>query len=525
MRDFCRRGCSSGVSATFAFALKVAHRPVLGHTRPVGARENEAKGLVSVKARWQSEPLSFAAVNAATNLRPRTYTMLFLPSQMRAALMALVGAISSAALCACVGKVGDAAANTSVIGVAPNEQGGTSNPHVTGSGGEASDVAGGDSDDAGAGGGDGDGAGKVGTYTGPVSDAACPGLPAAGTWKNISPPGSDYTTTYTGMNAIAVRPDNNAIVYAAADMHGIYKSTNCGATWAVVNTGTNGTALNTGRAWSLVIDSVTPDVMYAAEGYGTSGLWKSTNAGVDWNQVLTSNITSAFYSGGQITGISLDPGDHTHIVVESHGDCAAGKLCAAESTNSGSTWKLINMTSVGDWAENSAVVIVNRTTWLYCGLFAGLFRSADEGATWQSVSVGGALPSCNYYEPYIWQASDGRYYLPGITYGGPGLIVSAPNDTSTWTVVPNSPQASVLVPTSTGLVMARSSQSGPPPSPGYATATQADPSTWKTLTGPNAGSPSGTSIGGGAEFMAYDRAHQALYVSTFSTGLWQTTLP
>ena len=128
------------------------------------------------------------------------------------------------------------------------------------------------------------------------------------------------------MISVIVRPDNPAIVYAGADSNGIFKSTDCGATWALVNTGTNAAAMSSGRPWSLVIDPVVPDLMYAVEGYGASGLWKSTNAGVDWVQILTSNITGAFYSGGQITGISLDPTDHTHIVLESHGgvDSAAG---------------------------------------------------------------------------------------------------------------------------------------------------------------------------------------------------------
>ena len=64
-----------------------------------------------------------------------------------------------------------------------------------------------------------------------MSDAACPGLPASGTWQNVSPPGSNYPKTYTGMVSVAVRTDDPAIVYAGADSNGIFKSTDCGATW------------------------------------------------------------------------------------------------------------------------------------------------------------------------------------------------------------------------------------------------------------------------------------------------------
>ncbi|HTB73574.1 MAG TPA: hypothetical protein VK762_10040 [Polyangiaceae bacterium] len=357
----------------------------------------------------------------------------------------------------------------------------------------------------------------VGTYDGPVADAACPKLPAAGQWQNISPPGSNYTQTYTGINAVVVRPDDPAVVYTGADSNGIFKSSDCGATWALVNTGTHAKDLSSGRPWSMAIDPVTPDVMYVVEGYGTSGLWKSTNAGVDWQQILTPNITSAFYSGGQITGLSVDPADHTHLVIESHGNCASGNLCSAESSDSGATWRLIEMPSVGAWAENSTVAILDRKTWLYCGLFSGLYRTADEGTSWQAMDAG-SLPSCNYYEPYVWQAKDGRYYVPAIAYAGPGLLRSLPGDTSTWSIVANAPQDEVLIPTGVSLVAAKSDGT-------YSIASQSDPTTWKTFTGPAAGSAAVKgNLGGGAYFMAYDGTHHVLYASTFSTGLWQTVI-
>ena len=372
--------------------------------------------------------------------------------------------------------------------------------------------------DASSSGGD-DGGGGSGAYDGPVADSACPTLPSQGQWQNISPPGSSYTTTYTGINAVVTRPDDPAVVYTGADSNGIFKSVDCGATWALVSTGANADAMRSGRPWSMVIDPVTPDVMYVVQGYGASGLWKSTNAGVDWQQVLTADITAAFYSGGQITSISLDPDDHTHLVVESHGNCASGSACAAESIDAGQSWTLVDMSPVGAWAESSAVAIVNRKTWLFCGLFSGLFRTDDEGATWNPVQVSGALPSCNYYEPHLWKSPEGRWYVPAIAYAGPGLLRSAPGDPTAWSVVDGSPQADVLVATGSNLVLAKSSDST------YWIASQGDPTTWTTFAGPQAGAPAGAgNLGGGAEFMAYDPVHHALYVSTFSTGLWQTVV-
>jgi hypothetical protein len=370
----------------------------------------------------------------------------------------------------------------------------------------------------------------------PVDAGQCPDLPALldGGWMNVSPPGSNYASTYSGMNAVAIRPDNPAIVYAGADSNGMFRSTDCGATWALVNTGQNAKALSSGRPWSLVIDPVTPDVMYTVQGYGDSGLWKSTNAGVDWINVLTPAITSAFYTGGQITGIGMDPSDHTHLVIESHGgtgctydagvDGGGVGTCLAESTDSGMTWTLLEIPQ--PWAENSSVAILSRKTWLWGGFFGGLWQTADEGVTWTEVPVNDAgsstgLPNAyaetNYYEPYVWQDPEGRYYLPTKSWFLPGGVIrSAPNDTTRWTAIPGSPQAQFLYPTSTQLVMSSEGD------PHYYIASQSDPTTWDAMPGPDAGL---NTQGGLGVYEAYDGSHHILYSSCFNSGLWAKYVP
>jgi hypothetical protein len=370
----------------------------------------------------------------------------------------------------------------------------------------------------------------------PVDAGACPNLPSLvdGGWLSVSPPGSNYANTYSGINAVAVRPDNPAIVYAGADSNGMFRSTDCGATWARVNTGQNATALSTGRPWSLVIDPITPDVMYTVQGYGASGLWKSANAGVDWTNVLPTAISSAFYAGGQITGISMDPTDHTHLVIESHqgsgctydagADGGAIGTCLAESIDSGATWKLLEIPQ--PWQEDSSVLILSRATWLWGGFFGGLWETTDEGVTWTEVPVNDAgsspgLPNAyaetNYYEPYSWKDSSGRYYLPTKSWFLPGGVIrSEPNDTAHWSAIPGSPQAQFLYPTTTQLVMSSESD------PHYYVASQSDPTVWAELPGPEAGL---NSQGGLGVYEAYDSVHHILYSSCFNSGLWQRYVP
>jgi hypothetical protein len=342
---------------------------------------------------------------------------------------------------------------------------------------------------------------------GVVDAGQCPSLPASGQWADVTPPGVD-----AGTAAIAVRPDYPSTIYAGVHGEGIFRSVDCGATWNVVSTGTHASDMRSGTPWSMAIDPVTPDTMYVVEGYGSSGLWKSTNGGIDWDNVLTDPIvTAAFYANGFITGVDIDPTDHTHLVIESHGNCSTGYTCAAESTNGGGSWTLVDMRAAGAWSENSSIAILDRKTWIYCGLFSGMYRTADEGASWHPVDAGGALPSCNYYDPRVWQDSTGRTYIPAIAYTGPGLLQTQANDNGTWSLVPGSPQATVLMPTEKNLILSGRGTGSP-----FWIASQSDPTMWTTFA-----TPASWSSGSSGVFLAYDAAHHVLYSSNWGGGLWQ----
>jgi hypothetical protein len=47
--------------------------------------------------------------------------------------------------------------------------------------------------------------------------------------------------------------------------------------------------------------------VYANQGYGAPGVFKTVNGGVDWDQVLTPNITATMPYGGFVSDISMDP--------------------------------------------------------------------------------------------------------------------------------------------------------------------------------------------------------------------------
>ena len=64
--------------------------------------------------------------------------------------------------------------------------------------------------------------------------------------------------TRGGTFAIAVDPVNQGTVYAGTLLSKVWKSTDCGATWNAVATGTNAMDVNRGMNWTLAVDPADP---------------------------------------------------------------------------------------------------------------------------------------------------------------------------------------------------------------------------------------------------------------------------
>jgi photosystem II stability/assembly factor-like uncharacterized protein len=340
----------------------------------------------------------------------------------------------------------------------------------------------------------------------------CDKLPAAGQWENISPPGSHYTETTVGVQQPVIRPDKPATIFVGADSHGIFRSDDCGAHWTgPINTGKNAAALSSGRPWSMQIDPVDPEVMYAAEGYGNGGLFKTTNAGVDWEQVFPDTLVKAINEAGQVDSVAIDPTDHTHLVVEPHGTTGASGTCASgcvlESTDSGGTWKTL---SAPAWQENSAVAVLDTKTWLFCFLFGGIVRTSDQGASWQNVTTASA--SCNYYAAFAYRAMNGMYYLAS----GPGVLQSSDGKGAKWSVIPMGHDRTTLVGTGKTLI------AGDQWSNTFFSAPEsqaAEPTAWKSFP-----APAGPASEWGSAYLSYDPYHHILYSSHMRYGLFRVVI-
>jgi hypothetical protein len=259
----------------------------------------------------------------------------------------------------------------------------------------------------------GDGA----TCTEIASTGGCDALGAVGEWQLITPPTYvDPETCGFGVQDVAVDPLHPGTVYLGTCQGGIYKSTQCGArdSWVLINTGRDvptcwgaskscAQALGEGRQWSLEIDPVDSNVLYAANGFGTDvpwGLFKSTDGGVNWSIVWPvaqddSRWDASFTDVPGFAGsVYIDPGNHEHILLSFHESCGGThtSLCIAESEDSGGHWRIVDgdPRMQGYSPHDTALYLLDSDTWIQSTQGNGqgqVWRTANRGASWAQVEL------------------------------------------------------------------------------------------------------------------------------------------
>ena len=362
----------------------------------------------------------------------------------------------------------------------------------------------------------------------PSPDAAvlpCDDIVPGSGWQRITPPGDLGDT-----QAIALDPFEVGTLYV--QMHkggngnhsptdGIYKSTDCGSTWKVLPPGRNASDvadsagkvnnIHSGSIVSLIVDPVERGVMYTASNYGPSGIYKSTNGGVDWEQLVPADLQQYLLYGGWFNALSVDPTDRLHLVGGTHTGCM-GKYapnCLAETRDGGATWRLVPAPASGN--EQCGVYVHDANTMIYASGQNGAFLTTndlpgtDAAPTWTKISQGanGADTGLQAY-----QATDGKYYI-GSDYGV--LIGSA--DFTSWTLDMNSPRPIPFI-VGTGRNLFASSRSAL-----YSVAKEATPMTWSDL------KASGTPPTASGRWLVYESTHQVLYSSMWGDGLYRLPTP
>jgi photosystem II stability/assembly factor-like uncharacterized protein len=350
----------------------------------------------------------------------------------------------------------------------------------------------------------------------PHTVLGCVGLGGVGEWQSILPaeidlscqPDSNGFCTNTGPTALALDPQTSGVIYMGTSKQGIWKSTDCGDTFAKVTTGNNSEMVD--RAWQreLIVDPIDPQVMYARGEYTSDYLYKSTNGGVDWDQLwpLYDPVLSKIVDYNTHSGLDVDPADHNHLLMAFNTGCTGqyAPACLVESHDGGWTWTFLKV----DADSSGRAWFVDSSTWLYGPNNGGLLRSSDSGLSWQVLansSLGQVL------SPRIYRSKLGGFYLGAIA----GVLYSP--DGAFWSMIPNSDQsvhAGVTGDGNTVFMSARGicSKFGDNMQT-YYTAPEADGKPWTPLESPG--------MEQGARDLAYDLDHNVLYSANCMQGLWR----
>ena len=157
---------------------------------------------------------------------------------------------------------------------------------------------------------------------------------------------------------------------APEPMGGVYLSENGGDTWIEVLDGFNFTAVE--------ICVGDPNVAYAG---AKTGVFRSTDSGVSWEQVAARNWGSADVVGGFPIDMQCDSRDPNRLFINNYG---GGNFL---STDGGKTWEVASKGYTGAFIASLAVASDNPSL-IYAAGRVGLFKSTDGGQNWTGLAFG-----------------------------------------------------------------------------------------------------------------------------------------
>jgi len=253
------------------------------------------------------------------------------------------------------------------------------------------------------------------------------------------------------VRTIAVHPTDPDILYVGAASGGIWKSTDAGSSWTVLDD-----FLASLSVTSIIVHPTHPDTLYAATGESIvfdteaqsspgAGIFRSINGGSSWKLVTAIDPTDLtnFYWVNKIT---FDPSNPSSFYATSNGNSAANgwnsnKLFRFD--NNGSTKAELPLFGAVSSANSVTNVVVNPgdpNHILVC-TSSGLLQSYDKGSTWTVASTAntpGWISPSNRVEVGISAANPNLVYAlcQGSTTAAPNgaNLLYSTNKGANWTV-------------------------------------------------------------------------------------------
>ncbi len=201
---------------------------------------------------------------------------------------------------------------------------------------------------------------------------------------------------------------------------------------AVGNWSNLGPANQGGRTRALIIDPVTPNTMYA--GGVAGGVWKSTNAGVTWA------TTNDQMTNLAIVTLAFQPGNSSVIYAgtgEGFGNVDAVRGAGIfKSTDAGVSWSQLASTNNSNFHYSNKILVSprnNQRVWVATTI--GIYRSLDGGANFTQVLNASAVGGCTDMAMQV-QGASGFVFASCGRFGSQGTIHRADDsDASNFTSV------------------------------------------------------------------------------------------
>jgi photosystem II stability/assembly factor-like uncharacterized protein len=240
-------------------------------------------------------------------------------------------------------------------------------------------------------------AGRVTSVAGIPGDAAIYyfGTPGGGVWKTING-GRVWTPIFdkahvASVGALALAPSNPNIIYVGTGEesvgNGMYRSDDAGKTWKHI--GLEGTRYIT----AIIVDPKDPNIVIVSArdwflaGPGR-GIFKTTDGGKTWKKVYYKDDKTS------VADLEVAPDDPRTIYAATYNlqiDFANRRALGPESlifksTDEGDTWQQVNGSGLPDTPRGTiglAVAPKTNARRVYAVMNNGFFRSDDGGATWQ----------------------------------------------------------------------------------------------------------------------------------------------
>ena len=206
---------------------------------------------------------------------------------------------------------------------------------------------------------------------------------------------------------IEFNPQNPDIVYCSAATGGVFKSTDKGETWFPVFDGQAFLSIG-----DIAVDPVNPDIIYVGTGEANGGhnnmpgggMFKSTDAGNSWFPI-------GLDSAETIGRVIINPSDPNEIFVAAMGSyfVPTHQRGIYKSTDGGATWNQSLFISDSTGAIDIVMDPANpnflmaamwervrrpNSSHLY-GPSSGIYRSTDNGDTWQLLGPSTGLPNAS----------------------------------------------------------------------------------------------------------------------------------